>query len=65
MNYRLHENGHVQLAVHHHNSYFIFRVMVLPTRRKQTTHKKEFYVFWFILNENGEKYTAHCECMGG
>ena len=40
--YRLFEGGHVRdLAIHIHQSYYIFRATVLPTCRKQTYMKKK------------------------
>lgn len=64
--YRLFEDGHVQgLSLHIAKEHYIFLASVLPTCRKATFLQKPSYKCWFILNKEGEVFTAFCECMGG
>ena len=64
--YKLFEDGHVQsLSLHKAKHHFVYRADVLPTCKKSTFLQTSTYSCWFVLNEEGDVYTAFCECMGG
>ena len=64
--YRLYEDGHIQsLSLKKLKNHYIFLASVLPTCRAITFLQKPAYSCWFLLNNEGEVYTAYCECMLG
>lgn len=65
--YQLFQDGHVRNLELHvtRNCFHVFKASVLPTCKTKTFLNLPTYTCWFILNHQGDVYTAFCECMGG